>query len=631
MGRARRRTIGMWRWLAMAAWLALSLPGHASADVLYLYDDAGRLTGVIDESGASAGYRYDASGNVIALVRSGVGGPAITSFTPASGGIGAAVTINGTGFSALAADNRVTFNGVPATITSSTATRIVAKVPVGAASGPLTVTAQAVSARSATPFTVTTPDLVPTALTAPATASPRQPISVSWTVANRGNGAAAPRWSDVVYLSPDPMCCRADQVAAAVEATATVAAGQSYSRTRNLPAPGVPAGQYYLIVSVDDGRVVPEGDETNNRRALPITITTANLEPTALTLPTTWTRGQNVSATLTVANRGTGTAYGPWDDGLYLVPEDGPCCDAARLLVDSTHTTALAPGASYSANAAFKVPADVGPGRYHVVLMSDFRGGVTEASEGDNQRRVLVTVTAPDLVTTALTAPATVTTQQSIAVTWTVKNEGDAAASTSWSDRLYLSTRSGSCCLDMTPLATVSRPAALAPGASYTSTKTLTVPNVASGSYWLHVSPDDGLAVAERDETNNVRAIPVTVTAPDLLAASLTAPAAGRVAQAIALGWTVQNAGSGAARAPWSDVVYLSSDPTCCAGDTALATVARSTPLAAGGAYAQTKTVTIPNRPPGAYYLILKVDAAGAVFEPDEANNVRVVPFTIAP
>jgi YD repeat-containing protein len=392
MGRARRRTTRSWRWLAMAAWLALLLAAHARADVLYLYDDAGRLTGVIDETSASAGYRYDASGNVIAVVRSGAGGPAITSFAPASGGSGAAVTINGTGFAALAADNRVTFNGVPAMITSSATTRIVAKVPVGAASGPLTVTSQAVSARSAASFTVTAPNLVPTALTAPGTVSPRQPIAVSWTVANRGTGAAAPRWSDVVYLSRDPMCCRADQIAAAVESTSTVAAGQSYTRTQTVPAPRVPAGQYFLILSVDDGRVVPESDETNNRRALPIAITTANLEPTGLTLPTTWTRGQSVSATVSVANRGTGTAYGAWDDGLYLVPEGAPCCDSARLLVAAAHTTPLAPGASYSSNAPFKVPADVATGRYHVVLVSDFRGVVTEASEGDNQRRVLVTI-----------------------------------------------------------------------------------------------------------------------------------------------------------------------------------------------------------------------------------------------
>ena len=52
--------------------------------------DVGRLTGVIDAAGDSAGYRYDAAGNLVGIQRAAPGGPAITSFTPATGGIGAA-------------------------------------------------------------------------------------------------------------------------------------------------------------------------------------------------------------------------------------------------------------------------------------------------------------------------------------------------------------------------------------------------------------------------------------------------------------------------------------------------------------------------------------------------------------
>jgi len=53
--------------------------------------------------------------------------------------------------------------------------------------------------------------------------------------------------------------------------------------------------------------------------------------------------------------------------------------------------------------------------------------------------------------------------------------------------------------------------------------------------------------------------------------------------------------------------------------------------LAPGASYAQTKDVTIPSRPPGNYFLILKADTGGAVYEADESNNLRVVPLTIAP
>ena len=205
--------------------------------MIYIYDDVGRLTDVIDAAGDSAGYRYDAAGNLVGIQRAAPGGPAITSFTPATGGIGAAVTISGTGFGAGAGDNKVTFNGIPAVVTSSTATRLVATVPVGAATGPLTVTTPAASVRSGGVFTVTAPDLVPTALTAPAAVSPRQPITVSWTVTNRGTGSAVPRWNDVVYLSTDSVCCAVDEIVAALEITAVAGAGQSYTRAQTATVP----------------------------------------------------------------------------------------------------------------------------------------------------------------------------------------------------------------------------------------------------------------------------------------------------------------------------------------------------------------------------------------------------------
>ena len=141
-------------------------------------------------------------------------------------------------------------------------------------------------------FTVTAPDLAPTALTAPTAVSPRQPITVSWTVTNRGTGSAVPRWNDVVYLSTDSVCCAVDEAVAALEITAVAGAGQSYTRTQTATVPRVPAGQYYLIVSTDDDRVLPEADKANNRRVLPITVRTPELVPTALTAPATWVRGQ---------------------------------------------------------------------------------------------------------------------------------------------------------------------------------------------------------------------------------------------------------------------------------------------------------------------------------------------------
>ena len=402
------------------------------------------------------------------------------------------------------------------------------------------------------------------------------------------------------------------------------AAGQVQG-TQTATVPRVPAGQYYLIVNTDDGRVLPEVDKANNLRVLPITVRMPELVPTALTAPATCVRGQTLSVSWTVVNQGDGTVYGTWGDSLYLVPVPGSaCCDQARYLGAAARSLPLAPGASYSPNVSLKVPDDVAPGRYSLVLSVDESKIVKETDESNNRREIPITVTAADLVLTASRAAALRRSSRSrVGTGKTMGCRGDLP----WNARISLSTSpyaAGS------RRSTATRPMRL-PRREYTATKLFTVPNVPAGSYFLHVNADDGLAIGETDEVNNHRTIPIAVTTPDLVAAGLTAPASVRAQQVVSLGWTVSNGGSGAAKAPWTDVVYLSSDQTCCAGDTALATVSHTAALAPGASYAQTKSVTIPNRPPGNYFLILKVDTGGAVYEANESNNLRVVPLTIAP
>ena len=74
-------------------------------------------------------YRYDAAGNIVSIQRANPSPLAVSGFAPASGVVGTAVTISGTGFSAIATDNRVTFNGIAATVTTATAGALTVTVP----------------------------------------------------------------------------------------------------------------------------------------------------------------------------------------------------------------------------------------------------------------------------------------------------------------------------------------------------------------------------------------------------------------------------------------------------------------------------------------------------------------------
>ncbi len=64
----------------------------------------------------------------------------ISAISPTSGSVGTEVTITGTNFSSTASDNKVTFNGVAATVSSASATQIVAEVPATATTGNVAIT-----------------------------------------------------------------------------------------------------------------------------------------------------------------------------------------------------------------------------------------------------------------------------------------------------------------------------------------------------------------------------------------------------------------------------------------------------------------------------------------------------------
>jgi YD repeat-containing protein len=127
---------------------------RAQAPITYVYDEIGRLVGVVDASGDAASYVYDETGNLLSISRHSNGTVSIIEFTPNSGPIGATVSIAGIGFSPTPANNSVTFNGVSATVSAATATRLTVTVPASATTGTIAVTSPAGNASSATAFTV---------------------------------------------------------------------------------------------------------------------------------------------------------------------------------------------------------------------------------------------------------------------------------------------------------------------------------------------------------------------------------------------------------------------------------------------------------------------------------------------
>jgi YD repeat-containing protein len=135
--------------------LTLAATLTAQSPIRYVYDELGRLVGVIDTNGDAAVYQYDAVGNLLSITRTSATQVSIIDFTPNDGPIGQTVTIYGTGFSATASSNTVSFNGTSASITSASTTALVVTVPSGATTGTIGVTSPNGSTTSGSSFTVT--------------------------------------------------------------------------------------------------------------------------------------------------------------------------------------------------------------------------------------------------------------------------------------------------------------------------------------------------------------------------------------------------------------------------------------------------------------------------------------------
>jgi|GEM_PF-3399069 len=118
--------------------------------------------------------------------------PGVTSFSPTSGTYGTSVTITGTNFSTTPASNTVKFNGVTASVSSSTATSISTTVPELATTGQVSVTVGGQTGTSATNFTLPAPTITGFS---PASAAPGATITIN------GSNFAPTAGNNTVYFT----------------------------------------------------------------------------------------------------------------------------------------------------------------------------------------------------------------------------------------------------------------------------------------------------------------------------------------------------------------------------------------------------------------------------------------------
>ena len=493
------------------------------------------------------------------------------------------------------------------------------------------------------------PDLVVTAIDAPTSARLADEISISWTVVNQGDGRAGDpdgesAWLDAIYLSQDTYFDPdVDSFLGQRWAYNHVPldAGATYVETQTINVPAeLASGLWYLLVVTDANSYQLESNEDNNLFAVPITLTTPDVDlvVSEITGPATLVLGETIDLSWTVTNQGsdpTNLAY--WYDVVFYSVDS--VLDANDVYLNYFyHYDALPGGGEYTQTGRIYIPTDFPGGSGYLLVATDYYAYQPETDEANNVRAVPITVVPPDidLVVSQATVPATAQINSTVSVSWTVTNQGTTSAGASyWYDAVYLS---ADAVLDASDvyLRQDYHSGPLAAGASYTMAGNVYLPAGRGGAQYLLFATDYYNYQLESDETNNVRAVPISIGGPDLVASLATAPATAISGEQIMISFSVTNEGSAGTPlySAWYDNVVLSEDTIFGNGDDVqLGYIYHSdhyySPLDVGGTYVVNATLTIPVIGPGARYLLFAADGWNYLAETNDANNVVSLPITI--
>lgn len=437
------------------------------------------------------------------------------------------------------------------------------------------------------------------------------------------------------YLSADSTLDAGDMLAGSLTHATALASGESYAITHTLRMPSVVPGTYTLFLVTDADSRLPEVDETNNIRTIPLQLLAPDLRPVAFDAPASASLGQTIPLTWTVRNQGNGAALPVWYDRVYL-SSDAAWSPDDTYLGSYASPSALAMGDVYTATPSLKLPSTLTVGTYTLIVLVDADDRLAESRSDNNTLTATLAVSGPDLALngpSAFSAPDAGTLGQPIALGWGVHNQGDRDARPNWTDRVYLST-DNNWSVDDTYLGGLAQTYSVAPGGIYTSSLSVKPPTtIVTGTYYLFVRLDADDKLAEADEGNNTAMRTIVVGAPDLTISTFTAPPTGLLGQFLPVTWEVRNQGDRDALPAWTDRVYLSADASWDSGDTLLTngSLAHSTALAAGAGYTGNLSVKLPSTiVTGTHYLILRADADGRLAESNEGNNTSAaVPIVV--
>jgi CARDB/Divergent InlB B-repeat domain/Bacterial Ig-like domain len=372
--------------------------------------------------------------------------------------------------------------------------------------------------------TFAAPDLMVTNLSVTGTLISGNTLQISWTDTNAGAGATFTYWYDEVEVTNITTGQTLLNTAAFYDpgANGNIAPGGFHNRqlTFTLPDGGSGAGTLEFIIIVNAYNTQYESNNSGTAQSNNVASITRSsalaaypdLQVTGLAVTNGQIQsGNTVGILWNDLNSGTGPVTNSFQDEVTVVNQT-----TAQTLVNTfvpysiTTSGQIGTNQSVSRQFAFTLPQETpGAGNLQITVTVDAFNNVFEynasgSAETNNTSSIVASSSlAPsaDLMITNIVSPTNANAGQSIQISWTDVNQGNAAASGTWYDEVFLSNTNvpGGGQL----IGTFAFTNGLATNGSAMVTQTVTLPQFVQGNQWIIVKANATGTIFELNPTNN--------------------------------------------------------------------------------------------------------------------------------
>jgi len=491
------------------------------------------------------------------------------------------------------------------------------------------------------------PDLIVTSIIKPDNVFSGQPMSVSWTVKNNGDGTTAvDTWKDRIYFDADSIFNIATAVSLGTFThTGLLNPDSIYSRTESVITPENIFGAYYVFITTDVTNTVFENVYESNNTLESDSVHVFLTPPpdfvvTQIVVPDTISNKGSFTVEWTVLNQGASSpVVSSWYDAIYLTTSPTYDLSNAYHLGNVQQNIVLWPDSSYYSQKVVSLNHNIS-GPYYLYIETDLNNDVFEYLNEDNnilRSDTLIEVINPDLVVTNIVMPSADSTGQPFNLQWSVRNDGPGTINDQyWTDKIAISRHPVYHPDSIISVNTLSYTAnLLLPGETMNKQKFIALPDNLYGHYYLYIFTDFNNTVFEGvNENNNVLRSDTTidVSKPDLMVSNIIIPSADSTGQAIAILWTVSNVGSGTVfNRNWTDKILISYNATFDPFSAIeIGTLNYDGYLLPGSSITKQKNLQLPEQIPGPYYIYIHSDCNDTIFENfSESNNIARSSTTI--